>query len=179
MDFPTLARSPTRRAANAWGRRIAPFAAVAAGLLGSCETATFREAASAKADWRRIAFASPDQAAPPYSIAIPPDLVRRPPDGPLTDYASENISVRFDYGPAYDQPSCVAPRCTIRRLTVDDRQAQAFGVDIYNAGSAYTHRMWILIQVNDGTALALDIACARGEACARAERMVRSIEFQR
>jgi hypothetical protein len=156
----------------------APLAAVAALILGGCRTAAVRDTPAAEADWRRIAFAAPADGAPGYTMLMPPGLVRRPRDGPLIDYAGEDISIRFDYGPAYEQPSCVPSRCTIRRLILGGRQAHSFGVDIYNPGSAYTRRIWFLIHVAGGTRLGLDIACARGVACARAERMVRSIEFR-
>ena len=136
------------------------------------------EEPEAEANWPRIAFAAPVNGAPGFTISIPPGLVRRPPEGPLIDFAGEDISIRIDYGPTYEQPTCRAPRCTIHHLKIDGREARMFGVDIYNPGSPYTRRTWFLVNVTGRTSLALDVACARGAACARAERIVRTIEFQ-
>lgn len=177
VEPPIPERPAARRVGDSRLWRLAPLAAIAAALLGGCGAATWRVAAAPEAKWRRVTFAG--SGAPLYSIFIPPDLVRRPREGALTDYASEDISIRFDYGPVYEQPACVAPRCTIHSLIVDGRQGRAFGVDIYNEGSAYTRRRWFLIPAADGASLAIDIACAKGEACERAERTVRSIRFQR
>jgi hypothetical protein len=61
---------------------FAQEAAFALMLVSGCGTATMPQKRGAGTETRRIVFASHSEGAPGFSIEMPADVIREPPDGP-------------------------------------------------------------------------------------------------